>query len=118
MKSMIRTTLIVIVLTIVSALAEAQLPSPPPEVAADVVKVDRYPAHDVTFSNGVRGISGAVYWEPVGYRPLTLDLYIPPSSVERPATGFPLVIYIHGGGWMGGGIRKDLSSILDLSVNW
>jgi acetyl esterase/lipase len=98
---MIRAVLIAMVLS-VSALAAAQLPLPLPEVAADVAKVDRYPAHDVIFPNGVRGIPGTVYWEPARYRPLTLDLYLPPSSVERPATDFPLVMYIHGGGWMGG----------------
>jgi hypothetical protein len=62
-KSMLRNALIVIALS-VSALAEAQLPSPAPEVAAQVVNEDRYPAHNVTFPNGVRGVPGAVYWEP------------------------------------------------------
>jgi acetyl esterase/lipase len=103
---MIRAVLIAIALS-VSVSAAAQLPSPLPEVAADNVKVDRYPGHDVTIPNGVRGIPGAVYWEPVGYRPLTLDLYLPPSSIERPATGFPLVMYIHGGGWMGGDAHRS-----------
>ena len=91
----------------VLASASAQLPSAVPEVAAEVVKVDRYPVHDVTFPNGVKGTPGVVYWEPVGYRPLTLDLYLPPGSVERPATGFPLVVYIHGGGWMGGDAHRS-----------
>jgi acetyl esterase/lipase len=40
-----------------------------------------------------------IFIEPIGYRSLTLDLYLPPSSVGKPATGFPLAIYIHGGGW-------------------
>ena len=87
---MIHAVLLVIALG-VSALAAAQLPSPLPEVAADVARVERYPAHDVVFPNGVTGIPGLVYWEPVAYRPLTLDLYLPPSAVERPATGFPLI---------------------------
>jgi acetyl esterase/lipase len=97
-KSMIFIELIAIALS-VSALAEEKLSSPLPEVAADVAKMDRYYAHDVTFPNGVRGTPGVVYWEPIGYRSLTLDLYLPPSSVGKPATGFPLAIYIHGGGW-------------------
>ncbi|HEY5329936.1 MAG TPA: alpha/beta hydrolase [Acidobacteriaceae bacterium] len=90
----------------VSISAVAQLPSPPPEIAAGNVKADRYPSHDATFPNGVRGISGVVYWEPVGYRSLTLDLYLPPSSLARPPGGFPLVLYIHGGGWLGGNARR------------
>lgn len=53
-------------------------------------------------SNGVKSIPSVVYWEPAGYRPLVLDLYLPLNSVERPSTGFPLVMYIHGGGWIGG----------------
>jgi acetyl esterase/lipase len=83
----------------------AQLPSPLPEVSADRAKVDHYPAHDVAFPNGVRGISGVVYSEPAGYRSLTLDLYLPPSSLRAPA-GFPLVLYIHGGGWLAGNARR------------
>ena len=103
---MIRAVLIAVAL-IISALAAAQQPSRPPEIAADIVKADRYPAHDVTFPNGVRGIPGVVYFEPVGYRSLTLDLYLPPGSATRPAAGFPLVIYIHGGGWMGGDAHRS-----------
>jgi hypothetical protein len=71
--------------TLPSAALAAQLPSPPPEVAAQTVQVDRYPAHEVIFPNGVRGIPGIVYWEPTGYRPLTLDLYLPPQTLQRPA---------------------------------
>ena len=47
-------------------------------------------------------------WNPVGYRPLALDLYLPPASVRPPATGFPLVIHIHGGAFMGGDKRLIL----------
>jgi len=67
-----------------------------------MVRENRYPAHDVTFPNGVKGIPGVVFWNPIGYRPITLDLYVPPASAERPATGFSLVIQTHGGGWMFG----------------
>lgn len=82
--------------------AWAQLPSPLPEIAANNVAEDHYPAHNVTFANGVKGIPGIVYWQPMGYRELTLDLYLPPNSVKRPATGYPLIIFIHGGRWMSG----------------
>lgn len=103
---MIRTAFIVIAVS-VSAHIAAQLPSPLPEVAAAVVTADHYPAHDVTFANGVRSMPAIIYWEPLGYRPLTLDLYLPPSSVERPAAGFPVVIFIHGGGWMVGDAHRN-----------
>jgi acetyl esterase/lipase len=85
----------------------AQPPSPLPEAAAEVTEGGRYPAHEAAFPNGVRGLPGLVYREPLGYRALTLDLYLPPGSLERPAGGFPLVIYIHGGGWMGGDARSS-----------
>src|SRR4029079_462321 len=45
------------------------------------------------------------FWTPVGYRPLTLDVYVPPASVPRPKRGFPVVVQIHGGGWMIGDKR-------------
>jgi hypothetical protein len=105
-KSMIRIVFIVIALS-VSAPAVAQLPSPTPEIAAEVTRVDRYPAHNVTFPNGVRGIPDVVYWNPVGHWPLTLDLYLRSGSVERSATGFPLVVYVHGGSWLIGDTHRS-----------
>lgn len=91
-----------------SAIATAQLPAPDPEIAADKSVADRYPAAQVNFQNGVMGIPGLTYWEPVGYRRLTLDLYLPPRSAPRPSEGFPLVVYIHGGGWRGGNSRRSV----------
>jgi len=92
----------------ISIPALAQLPTPPPEISADKAMADHYPAHDVAFPNGVRGISGVVYSEPVGYRALTLDLYLPPTSRQPPAGGFPVVLYIHGGGWLAGNARRSV----------
>jgi acetyl esterase/lipase len=77
----------------------AQLPSQPPEIASQSVWVDHYPSRQVSFPNGVKGIPSVVYWTPIGYRPLTLDLYLPPATLQRPTQGFPWVVYIHGGGW-------------------
>ena len=90
-----------------SASALAQQPYPVPEIAAELTTVDRYPARDVAFADGVRGVPGVVYWEQIGYRPLKLDIYLPGSSLRRPASGFPLVIYIHGGGWRSGDARRS-----------
>ena len=89
-----------------SACAGMESPPPPAvagevEVAVEVVQDDRYP-REVSFPGGVRGLAGLVYWNPAGYRPLALDLYLPPAMMERPPAGFPLVIRIHGGGWMSG----------------
>jgi len=103
-----RLALLVAVALTVSLRAAAQLPTPLPEIAADAARNDRYPAHDATFPNGVTSIADLQYWDPVGYRPLTLDLYLPPASVHPPATGFPLVIQIHGGAFRGGDKRLIL----------
>jgi acetyl esterase/lipase len=85
----------------------AQLPTPLPEIAMQPAQMDHYPAHGVTFSNGVKGVPDIVYWRQTGYRPLTLDVYLPPERVKRPAAGFPLVIMIHGGAWLMGDRRRD-----------
>ena len=86
----------------------AQVPAPLPEIAADAARNDQYPAKNAAFANGVTSIADLQYWSPVGYRPLTLDLYLPPVSIRPPATGFPLVIQIHGGAFMGGDKRLIL----------
>ncbi|KUO10440.1 alpha/beta hydrolase [Streptomyces sp. DSM 15324] len=41
---------------------------------------------------------GLVYAEPLGFRPLQLDLYLP-SAGPGPA---PLIVFVHGGGWLRG----------------
>jgi len=98
--------LLVLLVTSVSAVATAQLPQPEPKIAAAASKMDRRTvAHTVTFANGVQSTLDVQFWAPVGYRPLTLDIYVPPASLPRPKAGFPLVVQIHGGGWMIGDKR-------------
>lgn len=80
--------------------------SVPPEIGGSV-RGDGYPIQDVTFPNGVRGKPGLVYEEPAGYRALTLDLYLPPRALPRPAKGFPLIVYIHGGAFLVGDLRRN-----------
>ena len=88
--------------------AAAQRPEPEPRVAAAASKMDRRTVpHTLTFANGVRGTMDVQFWAPVGYRPLTLDIYVPPASLPRPKAGFPLVVQIHGGGWMIGDKRAS-----------
>jgi acetyl esterase/lipase len=90
-----------------------QLPTSGAEVSRRVEVADRivhnhaYPTAEVSFRGGVRGLPGLVYRRPLGYRPLALDLYLPPLTLDRPARGFPLVVYIHGGGWMSGDPRRS-----------
>jgi acetyl esterase/lipase len=51
-------------------------------------------------ADGSRVFSGVTYACPAGYRPLQLDLWVPPGS-----TPTPFVVWIHGGAWMMGDRR-------------
>lgn len=62
--------------------------------AQPVPSVPKYPSHDATFAGGVTGRPDVTYSTVVGYRPLTLDLYLPSTPGPH-----PLVVYVHGGGW-------------------
>ncbi len=80
----------------------------PPRVfpVADVpVPGDVYPDRVTRFPGGVTGLADVIFSSIPGYRPAIVDLYLPP---KRPASEpRPLIIYIHGGGWMGGHTRQS-----------
>jgi acetyl esterase/lipase len=46
---------------------------------------------------GVTSYYDVTYAEPVGFRPLVLDLHIPEGAGPH-----PVVLWVHGGGWQGG----------------
>jgi acetyl esterase/lipase len=58
------------------------------------------PTQPTRRDDGALHYSGLTYAAPVGYRPLQLDVWVPGS-----ATPPPLVVWIHGGAWMGGDRR-------------
>jgi acetyl esterase/lipase len=77
-------------------------------IGKDVTAVgaDSFANLAVEFPDGVRGHPDIVYQTLAGYRPLKLDLFLPPDRFK--ATGpRPWVMYIHGGGWAGGGPRRS-----------
>jgi acetyl esterase/lipase len=78
-----------------------------PITAATAVLEDHYPQQRSRFANGVVGLGNLTYYALSGFRPLTLDLYLPPSGKRNAAATRPLVIYIHGGGWVGGHSRNS-----------
>lgn len=82
---------------------------PAPEI--DVTSghdIDRsWPAIAVPFANGVIMTPAIQYATPPGCRPLTLDLYRPGPDVPRAGNGFPLILFIHGGGWTRGDSRAS-----------
>ncbi len=71
-------------------------------VAAAPALDDVYPERVTAFPDGVRGLADITYSVVPGFRPLVLDLYQPASAGPH-----PLVIYIHGGGWVGGHTRHS-----------
>lgn len=72
-----------------------------PTEAAPVLE-DRFPAQPVAFAGGVTAWRDVVYQALPGYRPQILDIYVPATPGPH-----PLVVYIHGGGWMGGHTRHS-----------
>ena len=63
---------------------------------------DRYPERRTEFPGGVTGLADLTYASPAGFRPLTLDLYLP---APRRAP-LPTIVFVHGGGWTGGHSRQ------------
>jgi acetyl esterase/lipase len=55
-------------------------------------------------------VENLVYREVVGFRPLELDLYLPPTGDRSP----PVVVFLHGGGWQRGSRRQTLPVLSDL----
>ena len=62
---------------------------------------DRYPARLHSWPGGVTSLADVTYSVIPGYRPLVVDLYLPPREMGPR----PLILYIHGGGWVGGNTR-------------
>jgi acetyl esterase/lipase len=58
----------------------------------------------VTKPSGVRIIHAIEYAVVEGYRPLQIDLYLPPIGSTTDA--FPAIVFIHGGGWRVGTRRR------------
>lgn len=70
--------------------------------AVQAVGADSLAKATVSFADGVTGYPDLTYATLPGYRPLKLDLFVPAG-----ADAHPLVIYVHGGGWMAGGPRRS-----------
>jgi acetyl esterase/lipase len=67
----------------------------------------------VLYPGGVRSLRDVTFAEPLGFRPLTLDLYLPPEEGPKK----PVVVFIHGGAWRSrtardGGAFRDFPAVL------
>jgi acetyl esterase/lipase len=113
-----RPALPAVALTIASLLAASTQAAPPKsageQIAAaaaigkDVTAVgaDSFVNVSIAFPDGVRGFPDIAYQTLTGYRPMKLDLFLPPERFKS-AGPRPWVMYIHGGGWAGGGPRRS-----------
>jgi acetyl esterase/lipase len=54
----------------------------------------------------VRRVPDVVYGEVPGYRPLELDLHLPPDDGPH-----PVIVHVHGGGWRRGSRRHPLPAL-------
>jgi acetyl esterase/lipase len=71
-------------------------------VAEAASQKDVYPDRVTQFPQGVTGLADVTYSVLPGFRPLVLDLYLPQTTASR-----PLIVFIHGGGWVGGNTRHS-----------
>jgi acetyl esterase/lipase len=71
-------------------------------VSATPFTGDIYPDRVTSFPGGVTSLADVTYSVIPGFRPLIVDLYMPAGTTAR-----PLIIYIHGGGWVGGHTRHS-----------
>src|ERR1700716_3802501 len=83
-------TLMSLVIVIASATADAAPDTM--ATASHPVLEDRSPERHTAFAGGVVGIADLVYSVQPGFRPLRLDLYLPPGAPGS----HPLVVFIHG----------------------
>lgn len=92
--------------TVVALLGSVAVAAPARDfpIGAKPVPGDVYPDRVTRFPGGVMGLADVEYASVPGYRPQTVDLYLPPK--RKDAAVKPLIIYIHGGGWVGGHTRQ------------
>src|SRR5688572_19635797 len=84
---------------VAGAAAAAPRASP---VAAAASQKDVYPDRVTQFPHGVSGLADVAYSVLPGFRPLILDLSLPQGTATQ-----PLILFVHGGGWVGGNTRHS-----------
>jgi acetyl esterase/lipase len=72
----------------------------------------REPEPPVADADGGRTWTGLTYATRDGYRPMVLDVRMPPAAADAPV---PAVLWVHGGGWLNGD-RRYLPPTLEVDV--
>ncbi len=75
------------------------------EIAPQTVRGDRFPETPAAFPGDIVALPNVEFANLVGYRPLTLDLYLHAGRAQQARR--PLVIWVHGGGWSRGDARTS-----------
>jgi acetyl esterase/lipase len=101
-----RQSLFVLLAPVFLLLQQTGVAAEEPSVGASAVLQDRFPERRISFAGGVTAIADITYYSPAGYRPLTLDLYVPGATRTDSDSALPLVVYVHGGGWSSGHSRQ------------
>jgi acetyl esterase/lipase len=101
---MIRSMLVALALASNVDFGDASPTAPEPAIGTKAVLEDRYPERRIAFPGGVTGLPDLTYSTLSGFRPLTLDLYLPAGQATG---GAPVIVYVHGGGWTGGHTRHS-----------
>jgi acetyl esterase/lipase len=63
-------------------------------------------APHVRYASGVTMYHAIEYAVVEGFRPLQIDLYLPPRNPEAPTPPAPAIVHLHGGGWAVGSRRR------------
>ena len=71
------------------------------EFATTASASQAYPARVLSWPGGVTSLADVTYSTVPGYRPMIVDIYQPPREMGPR----PLILYVHGGGWVGGNTR-------------
>ena len=98
MRALISGLVMAAALTVSAQAADRQFP-----VDAKPVLEDRYPQQVAKWPGGVTSLADVTYSTIPGYRPMVVDIYMPPKKGGPK----PLVLYIHGGGWVAGHTRHS-----------
>jgi len=99
----LRTSLTALGLLTAGCAATAGAQPPAPATSPEPSLGDPMPERILTMPNGVAVSTDITFSTIPGYRPIVLDLYRPASADKA----LPLVIYVHGGGWMAGHTRQS-----------